>query len=134
MSSSSTRERRGQTSPLAALAAVFAVCAGVSVYATALGGVLPADAPRDVADATLSRTYAAVSDGGVTTPSDLDAATDVAPEGYRTAVTLVADDERWTVGPTPPPSDRVDVATRVVGVRLGPGRVVRGRLRVAVWR
>jgi hypothetical protein len=134
MSSSSTREGRGQASPLAALAAVFAVCAGVSIYATALGGVVPTDEPHDVADETLSRTYAAVSEGGVVTPSALDDALDAAPSGRRVAVGLAADGERWAVGPDPTSSDRVDVASRVVGVRLGPGRVVRGRLRVAVWR
>lgn len=134
MPRSSRREparRRGQTEPLAALVALFAVCAGVSLYATVLGGVAPA-ADRDLADPALERVRDAASEGGAVRPCALSTAVDAGPDGRRLNATLSAGDRRWSVGPTPPA--RADRASRAASVRLAPGRVRPGRLSVRVWR
>lgn len=133
MSFSWTREgRRGQASPLASLAATFAVCTGVSIYVVALGGAVPAD-ERAYADPTLHRVSDELAAGGVADPSRLESAQAAAPDGRRLNVTLTAGDRRWTVGPRPPTADRTDAASRTTSVRLAPGSVVPGRLRVEVW-
>lgn len=122
---------RAQTEPLAALVALFAVCAGVSLYAAVLGGSIP-DTGRDLSDPALERIRDAASDAGAVRPRALSAAVDAGPDGRRVNATLSAGDRRWSVGPTPPP--RADRASRPVSVRLAPGRVTPGRLAVAVWR
>ena len=131
MSSSSTREatHRGQTTPIVALVALFAVCAGVSLYATTLLGVTP------TAEPTLERVYDAVNEGGVVSPPGLSRTERVAPDGYRLAVTITTENGRWTTGPRPPAgSEGVDTATRPVAVSTAEGGVTWGRLRVRVWR
>lgn len=125
---------RGQTSPLAALAALFAVCTGVSIYVVALGGAVPVGDDRAYADSTLHRVSDELSDGGVVDPSALDSARSAAPAGRQLNVTLTAGDRRWTTGPRPPTGTRTDAASRTTSVRLGPGSVAPGRLRVEVWR
>lgn len=127
------RERgRGQASPVAALAALFAVCAGLSLYATVLGGSVPAVGTGGVADPTLSRVHEAATAGGVTDPGRLPDAATHGPDGRRLNVTLSVGDDRWTAGPAVP-SDARDRASRLVGVRLAPGDVEPGRLSVVVW-
>lgn len=135
MSYSWTREddERGQASPLAALAALFAVCTGVGIYVVALGGA-PVGDDRAYADPTLHRVSDELSDGGVVDPSTLDAARSAAPAGHRLNVTLTADGRRWATGPRPPGEAPTDAASRTTSVRLGPGSVAPGRLRVEVWR
>jgi len=139
MSSSSTPEetRRGQTTPVVALVALFAVCAGVSLYATALDGVAPTGTGTGttLAEPTLERVYDAVADGGVVSPVGLHRAERVAPDGHRVAVAVVTDDGRWTTGRRPPAgSEGVDTADRTVAVSTADSGVVWGRLRVWVWR
>ncbi|WP_254537314.1 DUF7285 family protein [Halomarina litorea] len=129
--------RRAQVSPLAALVALLAVCAGVSLYAGTLDTSLhsltgPDPTVRTVADRTLDT----LAPTGVTTPArlanrSLTAGAGAVPEGYRVNVTLVAGGERWQRGPAAPPGAGRTV--RALGVRLDPGRVVPGRLRVVVW-
>jgi hypothetical protein len=139
MSRSSVREgdgcvrdvARAQTEPLAALAALFAVCAAVTLYAGVLGDVTPRS-ERDLASPTLDRVHDAVTTAGVAVPDRLAAAPADGPQGYRVAVTLTAEDREWRAGPTPPPG-ATDAAVRSVGVRLAPGRVRAGRLGVVVW-
>ncbi|MDS0297961.1 hypothetical protein NDI76_04335 [Halogeometricum sp. S1BR25-6] len=156
MSSSSTREpstergtasdasgegTRAQASPVAALAALFAVCAGVSLYATVLAGAVPVVDERSTAGPTLDRVADAASDGGVVAPARLAEARDRGPAGRRLNVSLAADGREWGVGPAVPGdssdaadrTNRVDRAGRLVSVRLAPGRVEPGRLSVAVW-
>jgi hypothetical protein len=117
--------------PLAALAALFAVCVGLSVYALVLADAgRPTD--RDLAEPTLATAGDAVSVRGVAHPARLDRALDARPSGTRLNVTLTTDSRAWSVGPTP--AVHGDRATRRVSVRLGPGRVRVGRLRVVVWR
>ena len=136
MSSSSTPEvRRGQTTPVVALVALFAVCAGVSLYATTLVDVTPTGTGNALAEPTLDRVYDATSEGGVVSPAELFRAERVGPDGYRVAVAVTADDDRWRAGDSPPAaSDDVDTAARTVAVATADGRVVWGRLRVRVWR
>lgn len=127
----SRRSRRALASPPAALVALAAVCLALSLYASTLAGVLPT-ADRDLASPTLRRVHDAVSVAGVAAPSRLDAGLDAGPTGYHLRVTLRTADDRWVVG-TRPPSPRVDAASRSVSVRVSPGRVRSGRLRVEVW-
>ncbi|MGQ4555749.1 DUF7285 family protein [Halobellus sp. GM3] len=150
MSFSSTRESvdgnvsandsaRAQTTPIVALVALFAVCAGVSLYATTLGGVTPSENENALAGPTLDRVHDAVSDGGVLSPVALTRAREVAPDGYRVAVAVTTSGRRWTNGRQPPSemaakSIAVDSAQRPVSVAMGDGDVVWGRLRVWVWR
>lgn len=123
--------RRAQVEPLAALAAVFAVCVGLALYAGVLSSVTP-ETSRDLAGPTLDRVHDRLSTGGVGVPARLDAAADAGPEGYDLNVSLAADDRRWTLGPNPPPGVD-DTASRPTGVRVAAGRVHSGRLRVVVW-
>ena len=134
MSPSTPRMRtacRAQVEPLAALAALFAVCVGLSVYA---GVLVDAGEPseRDLAGPTLSAVDDAVTVRGVVHPARLDRALDHAPSGARLRVALTTDERRWTAGPSP--TVHGDRAAKRVSVRLGAGRVRVGRLRVVVWR
>lgn len=134
MSSESPARDRAQAEPTVALAAVFAVALGVSVYAGVLAGALP-DADRDLAEPTLRRLHERVTSGGVADPARLrTAAASAGPSGYELNATLGVDGRRWSVGPNPPETaDAADGASRPVSVRLGPGRVRPGRLRAEVW-
>lgn len=128
----STACERAQTGPLPALAATVVVGAALALYASSLYGAFPASSDPRVAEPTLQRAAEAVVVDGVVRPDDLASALDAAPANYETAVVLVADDERWRVGPASPPD--AATATRPVSVRVAPGVVVPGRLRVEVWR
>lgn len=123
---------RGQVDPLAALAALFVVCIGLSTYAVVLADVGAGnESERDVATPTLAAVHDAVSERGVVLPARLVRALDQRPTGRRLAVVLTTADRRWRVGQSPPRLG--DSATRPVSVRLGPGRVSVGHLRVVVW-
>jgi len=122
---------RAQVEPLAALVAVFAVCAALSVYA----GVLDATVPtldRNAAEPTVERVERRLTDAGVVDPRTLLDGLRAGPDGYGLNLSLRADGETWSAGPTPPPS--ADAAERTVSVSVGPGRIRPGRLRVEVWR
>ena len=137
MSSWSTPEatRRGQTTPVVALVALFAVCAGVSLYATTLVDVTPTGTENALAEPTLERVYDAVSEGAVVSPTGLSRTRRVAPDGYRVAVAVTTEEGRWTNGNRPPAgSEGVDTAARPVAVSTADGGVSWGRLRVWVWR
>jgi hypothetical protein len=124
---------RGQVEPVAALVGLLAVCAAVSTYATALAGV-GYGADRDVATPTLDRVVDRLTVGGVADPDRTERTRDAGPTGYRLNVTVAAAGERWHAGATPPgPRAGVDTAARPIGVRLAPGRVRPGRVRVEVW-
>ena len=129
------RTRRAQTTPIVALVALFAVCAGVSLYATTLGAVMPGETGNALAEPTLERVYDAASDGGAVSPAALSRTDRVAPDGYRFAVAIIVDEGRWTDGSRPPPDDgTADTASRTVAVAMADGRVIWGRLHVWVWR
>jgi len=120
---------RGYVEPLAAIAAVLAVAAGMTVYA---GSLDDAGGTRDRAIATtvLEGLRTDATSFGVLQPSRLaDAAV---PPGWQANLTLATRDGRWARGPTPPAD--ADRATAQVAVRLGPGEVRPGRLTVEAWR
>jgi hypothetical protein len=126
---------RGVVEPLAALAALFAVCVGLSTYAIVLADAgVGNESDRDVAAPTLTAVHDATTVEGVVLPERLDRALAARPTGMRLAVLLTTDGRRWAAGPSPPSTaERPDRAARPVSVRLGPGRVSVGRLRVVVW-
>lgn len=136
------QRHRAQASPVAALVALLAVIAGIAIYAGVVADVAAvAGGDRTGSDRTAETTVDALqstaSDGDVVDPGRLrDAASDgdVMPTGFESNVTLaVPDGEGWTAGPTPPdgPLHRAD---RTVAVRIEPGEIRRGTLRVRVWR
>lgn len=123
--------RSGQTE-LAALVAVLAVCLGLSLYAGVLDAALPDATGSSPARTAADRVADLARVGGVVRPGRLDRGLSAAPVGHRLNATLRAADRTWHVGP-PVPS-RATTATRRVSVRVAPGRVRPGQLRVAVWR
>lgn len=131
--------RRAQVSPMAALVAVVAVGIGLSLYAGALdASTRPPDTGVEPTAGTVAdRTVDVLAPAGVATPARLaelagpSPRLHVVPAGYRLHATLAADGRRWRVGPSPPAD--VHRATRAVGVRVAPGRVVPGRLEVVIW-
>jgi hypothetical protein len=122
---------RAQTEPLAALAAVLAVTAGLTIYAGTLDRAVSPASDRRIAETTLQRVTTTIESTGVTEPSRLTAADDAIPDGWHGNVTLRTDDRRWANGPRPP-SDS-DSATRRLSVRVSPMEIRPGRLRVVVW-
>ena len=124
---------RGQVEPIAALVCLLAVCIAVSTYATALAG-MEYETERNVAAPTLDRVVDRLATGGVAVPDRTGRARRAGPTGYRLNVTVAAAGERWHAGATPP-GRRVDTdtAARTIGVRLAPGRIRPGRVRVEVW-
>ncbi|WP_224269891.1 DUF7285 family protein [Haloprofundus salinisoli] len=141
---SSAREekgaRRAQAESTTALVAVFVIVVALSLYAVVFDGVKPTET-RALADPMLERVSGELTDDGVADPTALDDTRDAAPDGYSLNVSLAVGEHRWTVGP-PVPTERthparersLDGATRRLSVRLRPGVVRPGRLRVAVWR
>jgi hypothetical protein len=143
MSRSSTR--RGQTEPLVAIVAVFAVVVGLVAYAGVFESILPGPPQQEIAIPTLGRAYATFAPAGVVDPKQLtrERLVPVGPDGYQVNVTVIGPRTEWHAGPPVPrevgqsaggirkPS--VDRATRPVSVRRGPGVVRPGMLQVAVW-
>lgn len=127
---------RGQIEPTAALVVLLAVCTAVSTYAAALGGA-GYQSDREVAEPTLDRVVDRLAAGGIADPSRRHRARRAGPAGYRLNVTVAAAGERWHAGAKPPTGADgrrdVDSAARSLGVRLAPGRVRPGRVRVEVW-
>ncbi|MEF8813060.1 MAG: hypothetical protein V5A55_04500 [Halovenus sp.] len=122
---------RGQVEPLAAIAAVLAVGAGLALYAGAVDDVFEADSDRETADIALDRGIDALSETGIVVPETINRTRDIGPAGWHLNVTVRAQGVNRSVGPTPPP--RAERASERVGVRAGPGVVNPGRVRVVVW-
>lgn len=120
---------RGYVEPIAALAAVFAVAIGLALYAGTLDSATEPD-PRTVATTVLESLSKDGETVGVLRPARLRAAR--VPAGWSANLTLVSPAGRWTTGDVPP--DDARRASKRVAVRLGPGEVRPGRLRVAIWR
>lgn len=129
----SASDDRGQVDPLPALVAVAVVGLALTLYTGALGTV---PSPNSDDDATAAVALGAVCErvcvGGRVDPDALADGLAAAPDGHRLRIVLLAGDEEWTAGPTPP-GDATSAA-RTVTVRVGPGETVPGRLRVVVWR
>lgn len=123
---------RAQVEPLVALVAVAAVCLGLSLYAGVLDDVLRDRSERATPETVADRALAAVAPAGVARPALLPEAAATAPDGYRVNATLLTGDRRFAAGPAPPAGART--ATRPTGVRVAPGDVRPGALRVVVWR
>ncbi len=123
---------RAATEPLAALVAVFAVSAGLALYAGVLDDTLAnATGGRDIASPTADAVERRLTSGGVVDPERVSGALAAVPSGYDGNITLRAE-RTWSAGPTPSAGAQTDV--RTVSVALGPATVRRGRLTVAVWR
>jgi hypothetical protein len=124
--------RRGQIEPLAAIAAVFLVGAGLAVYAGVLGDVaFDGDGDRAVADTALDSVERAVERGGVVEPDRLGTVRERGPAGYTLNATLEMAERRWHVGPTA--TAAATNASERVSVETEAGRVRPGRLVVRVW-
>lgn len=123
---------RGATEPLAALVAMIAVAAGLSLYAGVVDTALVSSTgERNLATATADQVERRLTTGGVVDPDRLPDSLAAIPDSYEGNVTLTAEG-RFTVGPTPPAD--ADQEYRTVSVALGPATVRRGTLRVSVWR
>lgn len=120
---------RGYVEPVAALAAVFALGLGLTVYAGTLHETRPAN-DRQVAETVLASLQQDAAVLGTLEPARLRRAEP--PANWSANVTLVTADGRWVHGNVPPP--RARRASAQVAVRRAPGRVLPGRLEVAVWR
>jgi len=120
---------RGYVEPVVAIAAVFAVAAGLTIYVGSLGDALGTD-DRSVATTVLEDLRSQGATLGVVEPTHLAAAT--VPPGWHANVTLATADGRWSRGPRPPST--ADGATTEVAVRLDPGEIRPGRLTVEAWR
>jgi len=123
---------RAATEPLAALVAVVAVSAALTLYAgvldTALGSTT---GDRNLANPVADDVERQLTTGGIVDPKRVRGSLAAVPEGYEGNVTLRAE-QRYTAGPTPPAD--ADTDYRTVSVALGPATVRRGTLRVSVWR
>jgi hypothetical protein len=122
---------RGQTFPLAALAALLVVCVALSAYAGALDAAVPPAAERDRSTPALLRVLGEVRPGAVALPGRL-GETDH-PAGVRVNVTLRAGGRAWHAGPVPPRDAPPGGATRRLPVRVETDNVSSGRLRVVAW-
>lgn len=125
---------RGGVEPFAALAAVLAISAGITVYAHSVGQALPerADEERRTPRIALERAYDRMQQAGIVHPPRLPSATDALPDRLQANVTLKTDGHSWSAGPTPPGGARV--AKRSVGVRTAPGQIKPGTLSIELWR
>ncbi len=130
MSSSSGR---GQTEPIAALAAVFALGLGLSLYAGVLDTTLPTlTTDREMAPNAADRLEANASTFGAVDPPLNGSVAAARPTGHRLNAAVRTDEGRWTGGPPRPP--RPECVERSVTVRVAPARVRPGVLEVCVWR
>jgi hypothetical protein len=120
--------KRGYVEPLAALAGVLALGVALTLYAGALNGTAPS-AERHRATVVLDSTVADAAALGVLGVSDLEIPE--TPAGWSVNLTLETVSGRWTYGD--PPSPTADRSSRRVSVRVEPGSVEPGQLRVAVW-
>lgn len=120
---------RAYVEPVAAIAAVFAVVAGLTVYAGAVDRAL-APTDRSVAEPVLDDLLREARIDGVVDPGRLAAAEP--PTGWHANVTLSTPEGRVTRGPSPPNS--ADRASRQVAVAVAPRSIRPGRLTVVAWR
>lgn len=123
---------KAQVEPLAALAAVLAVSAGIVVYAGALDDAVPTRRDDETPTEIIERVHRSLQSAGVSSPDRLDTATGAVPARWHANVTLTTGDQRWQRGPIPPSS--ADRVTRRVSVRVAPQRITPGQLRLVVWR
>lgn len=123
---------KGQTEPLAALIAVFALGVGLSLYVGVLDATLPSlTNDREIAPTAADKFLAEAQSFGSVEPPIADATADASPNGYRLNATIRAAGETWTEGP--PRRERGSCVDRSISVRTAPGQIRPGRLEVCVW-
>ncbi|WP_266076019.1 DUF7285 family protein [Haladaptatus caseinilyticus] len=128
--------KKGQTQPLAAIIAVFAVCVGLVTYTGVLGDATP-NPERNIASTILSDVREIASSNGVVEPRKLSDGMQSKPDGKRLNISLSLRSRsgttvnRWHVGPPVPAN--ADTAETVVSVRTAPGRIRPARLHIGVW-
>lgn len=123
---------RAQVEPLAALAAVLAVCIGLSLYVGVFEAALVSLSPdRAVAPTAADRFVATASSFGSVSVPIGDSAEKARPAGYELNATVIADGSAWTAGPTQP--DESECVRRQVSVRSEPATVRPATLEVCVW-
>ncbi len=122
--------RRATTEPIAALAAVFAVCAGLTLYVTTFDATVPPDREANPAEAALTEIHDRATVMGTATPDRFEQSANAVGD-HRMNATLTVDDRQWSVGP--PPSDGRNEAVRDVPVETEGGDVRSGTLRVVTW-
>lgn len=148
---SSVGGSRGQTEPLAALAAVLAVGIGLTIYAGVVTEQYPGTDDRSVAAVTLERAWDDVGSDGLfdERTDDLEAASQARPDGYNvylevttgdvddpeTVTELFVDADGTVRQETPDPPADAGSASRPIGLQRTdtPGDVNTGTLRVEVW-
>lgn len=132
LTSCGTCHDRASTQPVAALVAVVTICLALSSFAIGLEGALrSADRDPGVATPTLDRVIETLRIGGVVEPANVPDGPAAGPDGYEVNVTVTVGNRTWQAGRTVPQSS--ETATAPVSVRVGPGSVVPGRIRVEVW-
>ncbi|WP_410765428.1 hypothetical protein [Haloferax sp. DFSO60] len=129
----SSSSRRGQLSPLSALTALFVVCAAISTYALVLDDSSPT-AERNLGETTLSAVESELEDDtGVVSLPDHSSPLASCPDGYSCRAIVAAGDSRRVLGATGSAPASADRATTRVSIRVAPGDVRFGTLRVEVW-
>lgn len=124
---------RAQVEPLAALAAVFALGVGLTLYAGTVDSTLPSlTTDRAVAPTAADRLVAEASSLGAVEPPLERAADSARPTGYELNVTLRADGTTWTAGASRRAAG--DCHRRGVSAHVAPGQVRPALLEVCVWR
>jgi hypothetical protein len=129
MSSSSDR---GQTEPLAALVAVFALGLGLSLYVGVLDStLLSLSDEREITPTAADRLVSESSSFGILDPPIAAHVAASRPRGHELNATVRAEGSAWTGGP--PRVGSIDCTERSVSVRTAPGRIRPGQLEVCVW-
>lgn len=153
---------RGQTEPIAALAAIFALSVGLAVYVGVVSSGVFESGDRSVEEPTLERVWNELGRDGVYTGADSDDIDDrVAPDGYVVGVAVTYTNtsgetelvdgfawsdrdqrwEHWRVGDpewfdfVEDPPDDARTASRPITVEDPelPGNLRGGTLRVVIW-
>jgi hypothetical protein len=123
---------RGQTEPLAALVAVFALGVGLSLYVGALDSTLPSlTIESEMAPVAADRFVDEASSLGVLQPPIEGSADAASPNGYGMNATLRSGSDVWHGGPRR--SSTGGCVRRTVRVRTAPGIVRPGTLEVCTW-
>jgi len=123
---------RGQTEPLAALVAVFALGAGLSLYVGALDSTLPfLTTESEITPTAADRLVSEASSSGAVRPPIAGATETARPDGHAMNATVRTEAGSWYGGaPTP---ESANCVRRGVAVRVAPGTVRPGSLEVCTW-
>lgn len=122
---------RGQVEPLAALVAVMAVCAGITMYAGVAVEFTHQGEDRSVADPTLDRVSADFLTDGSIDPSEISDKSYLAPRDHKLAITVETPQRKWDCGKSAPST--AESASKPVSVQVDRGIIETGTLTVEVW-